>query len=314
MDVKDVQGRALSIKVESVDGDKVTFATKNGKTYTYEITKFSVVDQLALRKWQPPVGSDSPVIEDAKLTEGKETAGGMNFQSKHFEFETLGAVSKELVEEVSPHFEAVHWAFMQLPTDVKPKPAGTHFKVKLFAERTDFEVVSKEKLGEGQPAVYSLGDDTLSGPMGLVKSGPALSREIAYLLLGERLTTLPPWLAVAIAEYVASAPFKENRLDLVDPFPNMLAHLDSVYGLRDKNMPMLKPTEVMALDYGKLRADGLEGDKARSSALLTYYYFTFLDGKGKGMERFMLAMKTKTPPDEAMAILLNERNEAQLAD
>ena len=79
-------------------------------------------------------------------------------------------------------------------------------------------------------------------------------------------------------------------------------------------MPMLKPTEVMALDYGKLRADGLEGNKARSSALLTYYYFTFLDGKGKGMERFMLAMKTKTPPDEAMAILLNERNEAQLAD
>lgn len=314
IDVKDIKGRKLTVLIENVDGDDVTFSTKNGKTFTYKITKFSVVDQLTLRKWKPPVGSNSPVVENAKLGAASDTAAGKIYKTKHFEFEVIGEAAKEKVAEVAPHFEAVHWAFQQLPSNFTPKPAASHFKVKIYAKRGAFEIAAQEKLAEGQPAIYNLSKDILVAPLETLESSSALTREVAYLLLGSHLTKLPPWLAVAVTEYVSSAPFEKNTLNLEDPFENMSAYLSSVYGLANKNMPMLKPSEVLTLDYGSLRADGLEGSKARSSALLTYYFFSQLDAKGKTMERYLGALSASTSPDEAMAALANERDEAQLAD
>lgn len=314
IDVKDIKGRKLTVKIENVDGDDVTFSTKNGKTFTYKITKFSVVDQLALRKWKPPVGSSSPVEENAKLGAESDTAAGKIYKTKHFEFEVIGEAAKAKVAEVAPHFEAVHWAFQQLPSNFSPKPADSHFKVKIFAKRADFEIAAQEKLAEGQPAIYNLSKDVLVAPLETLESSSALTREVAYLLLGSRLTKLPPWLAVAVTEYVASAPFEKNSLNLEDPFKNMSAHLAAVYGLADRNIPMLKPSEVLTLNYSSLRSAGLEGNKARSSALLTYYFFSALDSKGKHMERYLSALNAATSPDEAMAALANERDEAQLAD
>jgi hypothetical protein len=215
---------------------------------------------------------------------------------------------------VAPHFEAVHWAFKQLPSQFAPKPAGTHFKVKLFEKKSDFEISEQDQLPEGQPAVYNLSRNVLVAPIDTMESSAALTREVAYLLLGSRLTQLPPWLAVALTDYLASAPFKKTFLDLENPFKNMLAHLDKAYGLANKNIPMLKPSQVLTMGYDQLREQGLEGSKARSSALLTYYFFTFLDGKGKPMKGYLRALKTNTAPDEAMAMLANDRDEAQLAD
>ena len=77
---------------------------------------------------------------------------------------------------------------------------------------------------------------------------------------------------------------------------------------------MLKPSQVLTMSYKQLRQAGLEGAKARSSALLTYYFFTFVDAKGKSMESYLSALRTNTAPDEAMAILANGRDESQLAD
>ncbi len=302
------------MKVEKVDGDDVTFTTKIGKTFTYKISKFSVLDQLALRKWKPPVGSESPVEEDAKLDEGKATEAGKIFKTKHYEFEVVGAVKETQLEAVATHFEAVHWAFKQLPSQFAPKPAGSHFKVKFFEKKSDFEISEQGQLPEGQPAVYNLSRDVLVAPIDIMKSSAALTREVAYLLLGARLETLPPWLAVALTDYIASAPFEKTYLDLEDPLKNVLAHLGSAYGLTDKNVPMLKPSQVLTMGYKQLREAGLEGDKARSSALLTYYFFTFLDGKGKPMEGYLRALKTNTASDEAIAILANDRDETQLAD
>lgn len=314
MDVKDLKGRKLTMKVEKIDGDEVIFTTKTGKTFTYKITKFSVVDQLALRKWKPPAGSDSPVEEDAKLEEVKATDVGKIFQTKHYEFEVVGPVTETQLEAVTPHFEADHWAFKQLPSQFAPKPAGSHFKVKLFAKKSDFEISEQDQLPQGQPAVYNLSRDVLVAPIDTMESSAALTREVAYLLLGSRLEKLPPWLAVALTDYLAGAPFKKTYLDFEDPFANMLAHLGEAYGLANKNVPMLKPSQVLTMGYNQLRQTGLEGGKARSSALLTYYFFTFLDSKGKPMEGYLRALKTNTVPDEALAILANDRDETQLAD
>ena len=117
-----------------------------------------------------------------------------------------------------------------------------------------------------------------------------------------------------MTDYLAGAPFKKTYLDFEDPFANMLAHLGEAYGLANKNVPMLKPSQVLTMGYKQLRQTGLEGGKARSSALLTYYFFTFLDSKGKPMEGYLRALKTNTVPDEALAILANDRDETQLAD
>ena len=46
-EVKDIKGRALSVQITKVEGDQVTFKTKQDKTYTRALTTFSVQDQLS---------------------------------------------------------------------------------------------------------------------------------------------------------------------------------------------------------------------------------------------------------------------------
>ena len=94
----------------------------------------------------------------------------------------------------------------------------------------------------------------------------------------------------------------------------MIAYLDEVYGLSGKTIPMVSPFTVLGLNYSTLRTDSLEGNKGRSSALLTFYYFAHLDRKGKGMDNYLLAIRTKTAPDEAATALLNGREQMRLED
>jgi hypothetical protein len=295
-----------------VEGDRVKFSTKNRKSYTYDITKFSVTDRLTLRKWKPT--EKNPVEEDSKLNPAKSEEGHTAFRSKHFEFDIIGDTTADQLAGFVPIFEAVHWAFSKLPVDLKPKPAESHFKVKLYTSYKDFEIASKESLTEEQPAIYNLDKDIFLAPIDRLKPSPLLTREIAYALLGERLATMPPWLAVAVTEYLAAAPYKDLALNQKDPLANTIAYLNKSYGLSAKTIPMVSPFTVMGLNYKTLRDSGLEGSKGRSSALLTFYYFAHLDRKGKGMDAYMLAIRTKTAPDEAAAALLNDRNQAKLED
>ncbi len=314
-EVKDIKGRKLTVKIEKVEDGQVTFSIKNGKTYTYAIEKFSVTDQLTLRRWKPSESTSNPVEEDAKLTQVRSSNTETAFQTKHFEFQVVGpSADEKKVEAFAPAFEAVHWAFSFLPVSLEPQPKESHFQVKLYLTETDFEVATQEMLREDQPAVYNLGKDVLLAPIGRVKPSPALTREIAFLLLGERLNSLPPWVAVAVTEYLAAAPFDGKSLDMKDPFENMLRYLGEAYGLTNKTMPMLEPSTVWALDYASFRSDGLEGKKSRSSALLAFYYFAHLDCDGKGMESYLRGLRTGLSPDEALATLTNDRDEALLND
>ncbi len=313
-EVKDNKGRKLTVKIEKVEGDKVTFSTKNGKSYTYAITKFSVTDQLTLRRWKPSASSASPVKEDSKVEEISSSDTASVFRTKHFEFDIVGNAQKGQVAAFAPIFEAVHWSFSSLPVSLEPKPKESHFKVKLYVSESDFEISSQETLAPDQPAVYNLDKDMLIAPMERLRQSPALIREIAFFMLGDRLTTLPPWLAVGITEYVAAAPYRSHGLDFEDPLANMVAYLDTSYGLSNKTLPMLSPVTVMGLDYGALRGTGLDGNKSRSSTLLTFYYFAHLDRDGKGLTDYMRALRAKTAPDEALALLANGRESLQIED
>lgn len=314
-EVKDNQGRTLTVKIESVKDNQVTFSIKNGKSYTYPITKFSITDQVTLRRWKPAPGSDSPVKEDSKVEAVSASDTSSVYRSKHFEFELIGGGTEAQVTRFAPLFESVHWAFSSLPVEIDPKPAESHFKVKLYASESDFEIASQETLAENQPAIYNLGNDTLLGPIERIKPSAALTKEIAFAMLGEKLNTLPPWLAVGLTEYVAAAPYRDHALDLKDPLANMVAYLASEYGMTSKSVPMLSPTSVLSLDYNALRAPGLEGSKSRSSALLTFYYFAHLDGEGKGkaLEGYLLALRTQASPEDALGRLTGGR-EARLVD
>lgn len=313
-EVKDIQGRKLTVKIEKVEDDEVTFSTKNGKSYTYPIDKFSLIDQLNLRQWKPPRTTANPVKEDSELQKVETSDLDSVFRSKHFEFQILGEAEAEQIETMVPVFEAVHWAFFDLPVSLEPKPAESHFKVRLYLTESDFEISSQETLGRDQPAIYNLSKDVLFAPIGRLKPSPALTREIAFSLLGERLTTLPPWLAVSVTEYLAAAPYQDHKLNLEDRLANMLRYLEEVYGLADKTMPMLPPNEVFARDYSTFRAEGLEGNKSRSSALLAFYYFAHLDGKGEGLTNYVRAVQTNTAPDEALGALTRDREPLRLQD
>lgn len=315
-EVKDIRGRTLTVKIEKVENDNVTFTTKNGKTHTLAITKFSLTDQLAFRKWKPAPGSTSPVKADATLAEVKSTDTQTVLRTKHFEYDVVGQAKADQIEEIAQFFEAIYHAFSELPIDVTPKPAESHFQVKVYLTDSDFEISAQEDLGAEQPAVFNLGKNQLLAPLPRLKPSPALAREVAYTLLGQQLETLPPWLAVAVTETIAAAPYQKDALivDMNDPLANMKEHLAKVYGLTAKTIPSLPPTAVAALDYRKLRAEGLEGNKSRSSALISFYFFAYLDRKGKGMENYMRAIKVGTAPDEAFATLANEREADVLGD
>lgn len=315
-DVKDIKGRALSVQITKVEGDQVTFKTKQGKTYTRALSTFSVQDQLKLKKWKPSESIANPVIEDSKLQLTSSSNEQTVFRSKHFEYQVLGAAKVDQVNAFAPVFEAAYWAFEKLPLSLTPAPSSSHFQIKIYPTESDFEVASREKLEEGQAALYNLDQDILLAPIKKLTPGPELVKEISFSLLGKRLATMPPWMAVSLAEYLAAAPYKDMSLNLSKPLSNVTSRLKKVYGLTEKTVPMLSPSAVLELNYSTLRAAGLEGEKSRSSSLLLLYYLAHLDGKGKakGLQDYWRAIRTNAPADEATAALLGGRSLDKLQD
>ncbi len=315
-EVKDIKGRALSVQITKVEGDQVTFKTKQDKTYTRALTTFSVQDQLKLKKWKPSESASNPVIEDSKLQLTSSSDQQTVFRSKHFEYQILGSATVDQVNAFAPVFEAAYWAFEKLPLTLTPSPSSSHFKIKIYPTESDFEVASREKLEEGQAALYNLDQDILLAPIEKLTPGPELVKEISFSLLGKRLANMPPWMAVALSEYLAAAPYKDMALNLSKPLINVTSRLQTVYGLTDKTVPMLSPSDVLGLDYTTLRAAGLEGEKSRSSSLLFLYYLAHLDGKGKakGLQDYWRAIRTNATADEATAALLGGRSLDKLKD
>ncbi len=313
--VKDLAGRELSVQIQNVEGDKVTFKTKNGKTYTYDIKKFSGNDQLRLKKWKP--ATVNPVIKDAELKRTGTSQNSTTYQTKHFEFEVLGGEPDfDKLKEVAVVCEATYWGFENLPLNLTPKPQDSHFKAQFFVKDSDFEISAQETLAEGQPAVYNLGDDLIKAPMSKLEANAGLVREVAFALLGKRLESFPPWLSVALSEYIASAPFENKRLKFDDPFANMTSYLESAYEISGRNLLMLNPDKILELNYPTLRSQALEGSKSRSSALMLFHFFAHLDGKGDGgaLRDYGLAIRTNSEPDKAVETLLGSRDLAKLKD
>ena len=312
--VKDIGGRKLTVKIEKVEGDNVKFSTKNGKSYTYPISKFSVADQVALRKWKPRASSESTVKENSVLKRVGARGATTIYRTKHFEFEVVGSARAAQLKNLAPVFEATHWAFSKLPVSVELKPANSHFKVRFYALTSDFEIASGESLAAGRPAIYNLSDDILVAPLERLQASPGLRREIGFALLGQRLHTWPPWLAAGITEYLAAASYKDLDGDMKKPLANVVRYLDKTYNLSGENLPMLSPSAVVKLDYSALWDEAADGIKNRSSALLAFYYFAHLDRKGEGLDGYVRAIRTNTAPGEALALLTNGREPARLED
>ena len=314
--VKDIKGRSLSVQIIKVEGGQVTFNTRQGKTYTKPLATFSVQDQLKLKKWKPSKNKTNPVIEDSKLQLKSSSDGQTVFCSKHFEFQIFGAAKVDQANAFAPVFEATYWAFEKLPIQLTPVPSRSHFVVKIYPTESDFEVASREKLEEGQAALYNLDQDVLLAPLEKLKPGEALVKEIGFALLGKRLATMPPWMAVALSEYLAAAPLQNQALNLDKPLANVTKRLKEVYSLTDKTIPMLAPGAVLELDYDTLRKAGLNGEKSRSSSLLMLYYLGHLDGKGKAknLQDYWRAIRINATAEESAEALLGGRSPDKLQD
>ena len=312
--VENTKGQKLKIIIESISDGKVTFKTRDGKEHTLALTKLSKADQEALADWKP--SRSKTIKDDSKVMMAVGNDRQTIFRTKHFEMEIIGSAKAEEMRVFAPALEATYWAFEQLPLKLMPKPKDQHFKLKIYLKEDEFNIASGETLAEGQVAVYNLAEDIIKAPLGRLKPSPALIGEVAFALLGKRLNQLPPWLAVAISEYLAAAPFKNGQLDLTDPLSNIQSYLAKTYGLSDKDVPILAPEAVLRADYSTFRSDQLDGAKSRSSALVLFHFLAFIDGDGdaSNFKSYFTAIRTNTPLDEANKVLMATRTEEAFKD
>lgn len=307
-------GKSIEVEILSVAEGKVSLKNKQGKEFTLALEMLDKKDQARLKSWKPKV--IPPAVSASKIRPTGKDEASFFYASKNFAFETEKEVAKSDLEELSLGLEATLLAFAKLPIKVEPKAKEPLYKIKLFESAVNFELDNARELLEGETCVYNQPLDTLMAPTLRLQPSPPTITEACYLMLGEQVEQIPPWLTVAIAEYLASAPLKDGERQFTNPLEALKKHAADVLGIKGPDYSVLPPASVLDLIYGDFR-QGEQAERAtkRFSAVLLMYFVAYVDqgGSGQALKDYYLNVRTGSK-EEALKGLLNKRSPAKWQD
>lgn len=320
-------GTKLDAELIGLDGTEVRLRLANGTEARVPLARLSSGDQAFLRQ-QPAPAAGNPstaswpgVIKvserSVEIAVAKEDPGQREFiyQSEAFEFSSQAKLAGSVMKEVARTFESTRQLINAMPWSLvcRPPQGRERFVAKLYETRADYINDGGPELSGG---VYNSGDKIFKVPfpsLGLVQRGKTyfkddgydsgtLVHEITHQLMDEYLPFLPVWVIEGTAEYVEMLPFRAGTFRADDHRAAMKREVDG-WEKREQWAPSIDELEAMLrmnrADWNDACSNASSMRRMYHRAQLMVYYFSHLDGDGKGTQ-FIAFMKQIAAEAESM--------------
>ncbi|MEY5024978.1 MAG: hypothetical protein RLZZ244_506 [Verrucomicrobiota bacterium] len=318
-----VEGKLFQASLVSSDGVSVVLRLPNGQTGAVALGRLSAGDRefvLAASGKVPPGGTAGGIggggkgvpverrvwpqrVEvDGQSVEVKvvgEASNGQDnlYHSRSFEFIAQDKIAVSVMKEVARTFEATRALVEALPWGVEAVPPADlgYYRAKLYKDRRGY-------LAEGGPehsgGVYFRKDRIFRVPfesLGLELRGKTwfkneayrnflLVHEVTHQMMHDVLPFLPIWASEGTAEYAAMLPYNAGRFLAGSHERGMKEYIRMRGNLQEVGSPMELLT--MSREQWHARADkgGREQERLYFGACALVYFFSHLDGNGKGAD------------------------------
>lgn len=303
-------GTKLEAELLGFDGREVRLKLSSGSEARVPVSRLSPADQEFLRN--TPSAAQARAVEPAwpgvikvaersleiALTKENPSQREFIYQSEAFEFSSQAKLAGSVMKEVARTFESTRQLIDAMPWSLvcKPPEGAQRFIAKLYETRADYVNDGGPELSGG---VYNSGDKIFRVPfpsLGLVQRGKTyfkddgydsgtLVHEITHQLMDEYLPFLPVWVIEGTAEYVEMLPFRAGTFRADDHRAAMKRDVDQWLKNEDWEPSideldaMLKMTRA---SWNEACANASSMRRMYHRALLMVYYFSHLDGDGKG--------------------------------
>ncbi len=297
-------GKSVNAAVVSFDGKALVLKLPNGQRWTTPVDTVSAEDRAYLDQWrdrQPVVVPDvvgvDPATMKVEVVSEDEKKGRFVYRTAHFEFESEGKFTTNLLRDVGRNFEATYELLKALPWGINPEPAeGAYFRAKLFRTREGYMEAGAPMNTGG---VYMSSKGLFMVPftsIGLKVVGQSygkddnydtktLVHELTHEMMHHWLDLLPIWVVEGTAEYAAILPLNVGKFRLSAAKNGLKDYLDHLKRETMGGVPQPYPLEELFTITPQQWGETLARDPSISKRLyftsyLLVYYFMELDGKG----------------------------------
>lgn len=324
--LEDTQGRTIEAVILSVEDGQVTLRTKAGRTSTVSLDKFAEISQKDILGWQAESGGTQQTAGsgDWNVETISESTEKSIYRTRHFEVNCDSLLSANIVAQFTPILEGTYYALRSLPLgSLRPEPAeGDRFSVGILEDERSFRVLAG-RIPDSAVGSYNHSNKELLLPIariGITKSNgafsvrpvrrnPGLVHETTLLLLQKDIESLPPWLVKGVAEYLAAADYRDQKLVFQNHNKNIARHLQEVYKISPKAIPVTPFDRLVGLDYPTWTASSeKERQSFTVSSMLAIYFLTELDNQGRNLRSYTSALTSGKEAGDALAQALNGRS------
>jgi hypothetical protein len=292
-------GRTLQGKLVSATGGNVVIKIKSGQRYEFPLTRLSAADQeyvaeLRAKGLTVKVGK---MPDETRIDNPVRVDGGPDvFTTEHFEFHADQKVSKAFISEAARVYEGTYQALSELPVGLKMNPPDGMERFRgLFMNRDAFEnqlriLNPQAPLGGTSTRVAgvyvpkrkellvpysSLGARDSGSQKTLRKSSDTstLVHEIVHQVMHHYLPLMPLWFTEGFSEYLNAVPYQNGRFEFKNLERGLNEHLVKKYGVRDGEIEMHHPEDIMKNMTRQFPRDVMAG--YRDSMLLFIYLMHF---------------------------------------
>lgn len=335
-------GRTFQAALVSVQGTQITVRTTAGQLAQIALLRLSLADQTFVRSQQPgaagasaaagrvppeqriwpvKVEVDSRAVEVATVSESPAKQKYV-YRSRVFEFAAQDKLAGSVMKEVARTFEATFSLVQALPWGIDPKPPADlgFYQAKFYLSRANY-------LADGGPAnsggVYFSKDRVFRVPfesLGLEQRGKTwfkdsnyradtVVHEITHQMMHDFLPFLPTWVIEGTAEYTSMLPLNAGAFAAGSHPRGIKDYLKNAADAQITPASLGPLLEHMRMPSADWQAQASGGGPAQrrlyvTSALLVYY-FSHLDGDGKGL-RFLRYMDKIAEARDAWATFFKD--------
>lgn len=251
------------------------------------------------RVWPLKVEADNAAL-DVKIVSENPAELQFLYHAQNFEFEAQEKLSVTVMKELARTFEVTRRLVELLPWGIQPKPPADlgYYRAKFYVDRRHY-------VDDGGPVasggVYFSRDRIFRVPfesLGLERRGKTWAKnenfnnqtvihEVTHQMMHDSLPFLPIWVREGTAEYTSSLPFQGGRFASGLHEKGIREYIKAYEDRHGGAADTFSPLEVMRLttEAWHSRADkgGKEQHRLYFSACLLVYYFSHLEGDGKGI-------------------------------
>ncbi len=254
------------------------------------------------RTWPAKVEVDSRAIEVKTISESAADRKYV-YQSQAFDFASEDKLAGSVMKEIARTFEATRSLVEALPWGIEPKPPADlgRYQARFYVSHESYVASGAPKNSGG---VYMSSDRVFRVPfpsLGLEMRGKTwfknetyrndtIVHEITHQMMHEFLPFMPIWAIEGTAEYTEMLPYNAGRFLTNSHERGLKDYLKKAQerGLSPAEVGQVMDHLTMTSATWHSRADegGKEQHRLYFASCLLVYYFSHLDGDGKGTRFF----------------------------